>query len=133
MKIEVDNIYGHKIKLLHDAGWTIVEYLEYEKSNEYFRDRAFHRHLCGVEMEKDFESFGDAIREFEKVTGYDAIGMTNHDGDASFSFRCNETQTCVSGWGCGKYLYELWEESPRKTLIRLNLNKHIPQNFPYSS
>ncbi len=111
MKISVTGLRGPKIKALHDAGWRI----SYDNGQE-----AWDRRISGVEMQKEFENMGDAIREFERITGYDVISDTDQDGCAIWWFICREEKLAVGGWGCGKYLYKKWCKTPRKCLEALN-------------
>ncbi len=126
MKIIVSHIYGPMIKKMHDQEWRIYDNpLHYDD----VRDKAFYRRISGCEMFKSFKTIGDAIRDFEKITGYDVISDTSQDGCPVFTFMCPEEKICVSGWECGKYLYDKWCDTPRKCLEKMN----GPQPFAFAS
>ncbi len=94
----------------------------YDDPNMHDRrlEQADYRRISGVQMVKDFPSMGDAIREFERITGDDVIGHTDQDGCAIYWFMCPDEELIVAGWECGKYLYERWADTPRKVLEMLN-------------
>lgn len=126
MKIKVDHIYRLDIRLLRDSGWSIVEYPEFDGTLESIRDRAFGRRCSGLEMEKDFPSIRDAIREYESVLKCDVIEETDQCGCSVHTFWCDEIPgRFVSGWECGKYLFEKWARTPRMTLEMLNTERHL--------
>lgn len=107
MKIIVNHIYPPAINKMHVAGWRV----HFNKT---------HHSTLGREMWKEFNSIGDAIRDFEKITGFDAILDSDQDGCAVYVFSCPELRICVGGWQCGKYLYEKWCETPRGCLEAMN-------------
>ncbi len=118
MNIVVDHIYHLAIIQLSNAGWKVHD--TPDDAELTHGELTQQRLVIGTEMVKAFDSLGDAIRDFEKATGYDAISDTDQDGCPVFSFCCPEEQIIVSGWGCGKYLYDKWAESPRAVLELLN-------------
>ncbi len=115
MKIIVDHIYGKIIKKMFDGGWKV-----YDDPNDDPKDRPWMRRISGCDMVKDFESIGAAIKDFEKITGFDAIGDEDQCGCPVFTFKCLELKIAVAGWECGRHLYCKWDSTPRKVLEILN-------------
>jgi len=127
MKIIVNRIYGPVIKKMVDGGWTIDDDPE---TYTDIKDRSDRRRTVGCDMVKEFDTLRDAILNFEKITGFDAIEDTDQSGCAVFWFMCKEQELCVAGWECGKHLYEeAWEKSPREVLKRFS---ELLTNLPYS-
>ncbi len=135
MKIIVDSLSGPVKRALYLAGWRLDRSL-HEQEVKAGLVTGFHPlHHCvyeqvsGQHMAKNFETMGDAIREFEKITGYDVIGDTDQNGCSIYTFFAPEQQLAVSGWDCGKYLYCQWRETPRKCLEALQ-GLGAPMMFP---
>ena len=120
MKIIVEGIHKSDQSKLSNGGWAKYRDPEKFSGPESGIKADDYEHICGVDMAKEFESFGDAIRDFEGITKHDVIAATDQCGCSIYEFRCLETKECCSGWQCGKYLFENWEETPRKTLKKLN-------------
>ncbi len=118
MLVIVNYVKGQVIKKLHDAGWRVHEDFPCERDDKTLW--RLHRIICGLHMSKNFETLGDAMWDFERVTGYDVIGSSNHDGEPDIWFGCVETQTCVGGWECGQYMFKNWLPTPRKCLELMN-------------
>lgn len=119
MKILVEGIYGVKIRALHDAGWQINDN---DKSECGVAGWRYQRRLCGVSMEKDLPSMGDALREFERLMGSQAISDTDQCECPIYTFHCLDSNPPfgVSGWEALKYLYKKWAPTPRETLEAWN-------------
>ncbi len=85
---------------------------------------------------KEFPCIGDAIREVERLTSVDSIEDEGQCGESLHCFLCQETEEVVSGWACGKYLFDCWADSPRKALeewsdMRFEMIK--ASGYPFSS
>lgn len=117
MLIQVDSLYGDLPAKLMRHGWR--RHVRNKAESGALDAKEMDR-VCGKIFEKDFSSMGAAMREFELATGEDAIAVEDHDGAAVYTFYCVEQQLVVSGWECGKYLYEKWCETPRQCLEALN-------------
>ncbi len=111
MKIVVEHIHKSLMKRLQRVGWVPTNTLTSPtlKLSEY-------RRICGWEMVKDFESMGDAIRNFEKITGCDVMADVDASGCSIYTFKCLESRVWCSGWECGKHLYRNWQPTPRALL-----------------
>ena len=122
MKIIVDSLQGPVKLKLYRAGWRLDRSIHglQAQAGTLPLHHSVYEQVSGQHMAKDFESMGDAMREFERVTGYDVIADTDQCGCSIHTFYCVEQQLVVSGWACGKYLYPKWYEMPRACLEALN-------------
>lgn len=62
MKITVSHIYGPAIKKMVAAGWKIHN----SPLHHSVMSQAEYRRVSGCEMEGEFPTIGDAIRDFDK-------------------------------------------------------------------
>lgn len=117
MRVVVDSLQGPMKRALYLACWR-VDRTKWDGSRSL--PCALYEAISGQCMVKDFECLGDAMREFEKLTDIDVISETDQDGCPIFTFFCYEQQLVVSGWDCGKWLYDRWCQTPRACLEALN-------------
>lgn len=117
MLVYVDHVYGSIVRDLVSNGWRV--HLESGLENSALGRRQIRR-INGLQMEKNFESMGEAMREFEAITGRDVISNTDWDGCPNNIFFCDEKQLAAGGWECGKYMFDKWLPTPRQTLDALN-------------
>ena len=97
-------------KKLEAAGWAV----------EWEKERGLKRGLrtLAKRASKDFETVGDAIREFEKVTGQDASDEGCNCCGAPHSFSWEGGY--ASGNDCLKHLYSKVPKSLREATEALN-------------
>ena len=117
MLVYVDHIYGPVVSKLAKHGWRVHRESGLEDSA---LERRFHRRISGLQMEKDFASMGDAMREFEEITRHDVISDEDQCGCPIHTFFCDEARIVVGGWECGKYMFHKWMPTPRQTIEALN-------------
>lgn len=116
MQIIVSHIYGSAIEKMRKGGWDLYDNPIHADSES----QVILRRISGCEMIKDCASLGEAMRDFEKITGFDAISDSSQDGAAIYLFTSPDEQICAGGWQCGKYLYKNWFKTPRECLEALN-------------
>jgi hypothetical protein len=109
-------------KALEAAGWKVDWYSQQE--NKMFVNDAGDRCLgaLATSASKDFPSFGDAIREWEKITGQDASDEGCNCCGAPHAFRVKDADKYeyASGEQCLQYLYPDVPKSLREAVERLN-------------
>ncbi len=108
MLIEYHGASDDGAKILFANGWKLKPWSEHYDSGHM--QRAF----------KEFQCIGDAIREVERLTGADCIGDEGQCGESLHCFMCQKTEEVVSGWECGKHLFDKWADTPRKVLEAWN-------------
>jgi hypothetical protein len=123
MKVLVEHVYGPMISKLHLNGWWIT--LPVGWGSGCSIDLSNYRRICGVVMQKDFQSVGDAMREFERISGCDVIADQDPMGCAVNCFWWDDPnavggRSFASGWECGKHMYKIWHRTPRECLETLN-------------